>query len=382
MPVACEEPPGSGVAPMPLVLRSTAESVTPYELRLELTPKARLDVIDVRAKAAERCGTLLEAFPRVLYFSFHTTAGFLPQSIARRLSARHPHAHGVGTYIDLFRTLFPEGAGYRHDELDARTDLTAEQRPVEPTNADSHLAFIAGGLDACAIYERRPGPVHLIDLDGVHQGGVRQRRTLLLGYHREELVARTRLHVPVSTHPVDAVNLKEPRLGLYQQLAAFIAAHDVPKGRVRLELPAAEQHAGLTVNEFETLLMRHDLVDVLKDPFRFARQTVRKAWAHPGDVPMRALEYAKYDVVHALNRLVDVLGLGESRVERLIARALALPAQRYLRMRRSVSLPISDMGHEGRGALVEGTYQSPILIQWQRAAKPVRAVDVTLTRFE
>jgi hypothetical protein len=57
----------------------------------------------------------------------------------------------------VFRALFPEGAGYRHDELDARTDLTDDQRPVEPTNGDSHLAFMAGGLRACVSYVNRPG---------------------------------------------------------------------------------------------------------------------------------------------------------------------------------------------------------------------------------
>jgi hypothetical protein len=31
---------------------------------------------------------------------------------------------------------------------------------------------------------------------------------------------------------------------------------------------------------------------------------------------------------------------------------------------------------------VEGVYQSPILIQWQRAGRPVRVLDVTLTRLE
>ncbi len=39
----------------------------------------------------------------------------------------------VRPYIDVFTTVFPEGAGYQHDDLDRRTELTAEQRPVEPT---------------------------------------------------------------------------------------------------------------------------------------------------------------------------------------------------------------------------------------------------------
>ena len=37
----------------------------------------------------------------------------------------------------------------------------------------------------------------------------------------------------------------------------------------------------------------------------------------------------------------------------------------------------------GRRALkfAEGTYQSPILVQWHRAQKQARVLDVTLTRF-
>ena len=49
---------------------------------------------------------------------------------------------------------------------------------------------------------------------------------------------------------MDAVNLKEQRLGLYARAAEFIARHDVPKGRLRLELAPGEQHASLTINEY------------------------------------------------------------------------------------------------------------------------------------
>jgi len=49
-----------------------------------------------------------------------------------------------------------------------------------------------------------------------------------------------------------------------------------------------------------------------------------------------------------------------------------------LRMKRSVSLLVSDrQGPQGK--IVEGTYQSPILVQWQRAPRESRTLDVTLT---
>ena len=41
----------------------------------------------------------------------------------------------------------------------------------------------------------------------------------------------------------------------------------------------------------------------------------------------------------------------------------------FLRMKRAVSLLVSDRDSDGRGAIVEGTYQSPILVQWRRGAR-------------
>jgi hypothetical protein len=58
-----------------------------------------------------------------------------------------------------------------------------------------------------------------------------------------------------------------------------------------------------------------------------------------------------------------------------------LPAARFLRMKRSVSLLVSDQECQGRGAVVQGCYQSPILVQWHKAAGQQRTVDITLTRF-
>jgi hypothetical protein len=352
----------------------------PLELTLHVVPRERLDVIDVRGRAAEVHGDALDRYPRCLYTSFHTTAGYLHQSLAARLAGR---THGISSYIELFRALFPEGAGYRHDDIDSRADLTTAQRPLEPTNGDSHLAFMAGGLHNCVSYARtrRPEPVYLIDLDGVYRGHFRQRTTRLLGYHREIEVARTTLRVPVSPHPIDAVNLKDQRLGLYPELQEFVSRHDVEKGRLRLDLARGEQHVSLTINEYETLLMRHDLAEVLRNPLRFATEKARNALIEPHTVPIKTIEYAKYDFVRTLNQVVDALGLGQSRIERLLARAMGVPASRFLRMKRSVSLLVSDGQGSGRSTIVEGPYQSPIMVQWRNASAGVRTVEVSLTRF-
>ena len=126
----------------------------PVEVTLEVSPCARLDVIDVRAGLQQEHAEALAPFPRALYCSFHTTAGYLEQSLAARL--RQPGDAGVEPFVKVFQTIFPEGAGYEHDKLHLRTELSDEQRRHEPQNADSHLAFIAAGLRSCVTYVNRP----------------------------------------------------------------------------------------------------------------------------------------------------------------------------------------------------------------------------------
>lgn len=350
----------------------------PVELTLDVVPRARFDMMDLRMRLPECMRDVLAAYPKVLCWSSHTTAGFLERAMAARLAAKP----GIAGYLETFRAIFPEGADYEHDRLDRRTELNPKQRAVEPRNADSHLAFIAAGLKTCVAYANRAAePICFVDLDGMNEGRPRRRFTRIIGFRHEEDVARTQIEVPVSAHPVDSINLKDPKLGIYDQLCDFIRQHDVVRGRLRLSLADAERHAGLTVNEYETLLMRHDLPDVLRDPLRFAVEKGRHALADPRAVPAKTLDYAKYDLVRVINQVVDHLGLRESLVERLLARAMAVPANRFLRMKRSVNLLVSDTAGNGRGALVEGTYQSTILVQWHRAARPSRLVDVTLTRL-
>ena len=221
-----------------------------------------------------------------------------------------------------------------------------------------------------------------IDLDGVNAGKPRRRMTTLVGYDTEIEVARTTLHVPVSsTHPVDAVNLKDARLGLYDQLDELIRKHGVEKGRVRMSLGSGEQFASLTVNEYETLLMRYDLAEVLKNPLRFAAQKAKHAWDDPRAVPSKAIDYAKYDLVRALNRLVDALGLAESAFERVFSQALAVPASRFLRMKRSVDLLVSDTKTTGAARSSKAPTRRPSWCNGARRARGERQVAVTLTRF-
>jgi thiamine phosphate synthase YjbQ (UPF0047 family) len=350
----------------------------PLELTIELQPHARFEAIDIRRRVVELHGDVLSPYPRTLYASHHTTAGYLDQRLAERLAFGD---HAVERYLEAFRTVFPEGAGYRHDQLDARTDLAEDQRAVEPRNADSHLTFIAAGLRACVAYADHRVPALFVDLDGVNEGRPRRRVTSVVGYHTETVVARTRIAIPVSHHPIDSVNLRDPALGIYDVIDDLIGRHEVAKGRVRLELSSGERQAGLTVNEYETLLMRHDLVDVLRNPLRFMAEKGRHALGDPRAIPKKTRDYAKYDLVRVLNSILDALGLNESMLERVIARAMAVPAERLLRMKRSVSLLVSDSRTPGRGMVLQGTYQSPILVQWRHAPGQVRHIDLTLARL-
>jgi len=348
--------------------------VKPLDLTLELAPTSRFDIVDLRARFADEHRAVAD-FTHCLYWSFHTTAGFLD----RRLTARL-RAEDLPGYVDAFRTIFPEGAGYQHDRLDRRDDLDAEQRAIEPRNADSHLTFMAGGLSTCVTHPNKPDePVFFVELDGVTDGRPRKRRARLIGFRQERVVRATRIEVPVSGHPIDSINLKDPRLGVYDQLTGFVRAAGVGKGRLRVQLDPTERHTALTVNEYETLLMQYDLAEVLRNPLRFVAEKSRHAFANPRAVPAKTLGYAKYDFVRVLNQGLDTLGLRGSIIERVVARTLAVPAARFFRMRRSVSLLVSE--HEGAPSIVEGTYQSPILVQWQHAPRQARVLNVSLTEL-
>jgi hypothetical protein len=119
---------------------------------------------------------------------------------------------------------------------------------------------------------------------------------------------------------------------------------------------------------------------VLRNPLRFLTEKSRHALANPRAVPAKTLGYAKYDFVRLLNQSLDTFGLRGSIVEKVLARTLAVPAARFFRMRRSVSLLVSER-KDGSTGLIEGTYQSPILVQWQRAPRQTRVLEATLTEI-
>jgi hypothetical protein len=99
----------------------------------------------------------------------------------------------------------------------------------------------------------------------------------------------------------------------------------------------------------------------------------------PRAIPGKTIDYAKYDLVLLFNQLMEALHVEESVVERLLSRLIALPADRFLRMKRGISFGVSDAS--GPPSLIRGRYQSPILVQWRSAERQQRRIEVALHRF-
>lgn len=350
------------------------------EITLEVQPESRLDVIDISERVSEQFGDALSPYRKALYCSYHTTAGYLEQSLCARLN--HDR-EAVQAFVEPFQKIFPPQAPYRHDQLHLRNELSDEQKQCEPRNADSHLTFMGAGLENCVTYVNDPStPVYFIDLDGIHDAGVRTRKTTVIGYNQDEHVSELDLAIPVSHHAVDSINLRDPRLGLFEQLDELVRRFEIPKGRIEISLAPDERSAGLTVNEYETLLMRHDLIEVLRNPLRFMAEKGKHMLQDPRAIRSKAKNYAKYDLVQVVNEFIDVLGLHESVVERLIDKFFAAGASRFLRMKRSVTLMINNTDEHGIGHIIHGQYQSPILVQWNKPEGRTRHLNVRFVRFD
>ena len=350
----------------------------PTELTLTLAPQRRFEAIDVNRRIADEFGDLLRRHRRALYTSFHTTAGYLDQSLCVRLNHQQDL---VSQFFRAFHALFPQGGEYRHDQMHLRSELTDAQKIVEPRNGDSHLTFIGAGMRNCVTYRTRPdAPVYFIELDGKSDALTRQRKTTVVAYDHDEVVARTSVAIPVSKHPIDSINLADPKFGLLERVNEIVARAGVERARVDLVIDPSERNVGLTVNEYETLLMQHDLVDVLRNPMRFARIKAGNMINDPRAIPGKSLNYAKYDVVHVLNSLMEALRLDQGSFERLVAKVMSVPARRFLRSRRVSFLAGSDRD-SNVPVLLRGTYQSPILVQWQPAEKQERHIDIVVVQF-
>ncbi len=360
---------------------------------IAFSSKLRLDIIDVAREATLACNGQFEDFEDLLYCSLHTTAGFLQQSLAAKLGHQRD---SVESFVRSAQRLFPKGAPYWHDRMELRTELSEEQRKHEPLNADAHLAFISLGLANCVTYRSKPTtPVYLIDLDGIHEGVTRKRTSLVIGYNRAECVHKKTIEFLAPNNHVAAVNLGTTCIGLAEQVPALIAKHAIQRGLVTLELDDDEQHAGLTVNEFETLLVEKDITGVLLDPLKYMVRKAPQLVRDPFSLPGKARRFLTYELKQVVREVLSTASRNVSALERMVERLdwhlpilehiidrLAAPSEaRWMNLGRSINLLVNANDGEKSGSVVLGTYQSPILIQWRRPNPRVRRLIFRLIRF-
>jgi hypothetical protein len=225
-------------------------------------------------------------------------------------------------------------------------------------------------------------PVYFIELDGINEHVHRTRQTNAMFYNDEELVFQQKVSVPLSRHPIDSINLRDPKLGYLDKLNEILCKYEIENGRIDISLDPNERYAGLTVNEYETLLMTHDLVQILKNPMKFMGEKGKYILQHPGKIPTRTKEYAKYDFVQIFNELMDSFGMSQSVFEKLLARVIALPAEKFLSVKRNISFLISNNRSNDVAKIVQGRYQSPILVQWKESPNTSRTLTLTITRYK
>jgi len=354
-------------------------SIQPLEITLEQTPRSRFNVVDVATRISDQYGDLLQNYRKITCCSFHTTAGYLEQRLCAKLDYSKRR---LDQFIRIYQTLFPPNEGYLHDCMDLRGELSESEKEREPFNADSHLIFMSAGLKNCVTYVNKPKlRIHFIDLDGIYKHHRRNRRTTILAHNNEEIVYHGRFFIPVSgEHPVNAFNLKDQRYGLFSHLNDLLDCYGIEKGLIDICLAQEERHAALTVNEYETLLMRNDLPQAMSNPLRYTVRRGKKLLQNPTSIPGKARSYAMYDIIHLYNKLMRNLQISPSVVDKVLS-YLSSPVSRIFRFKRHITLLVSSSAGTGRRRIVQGTYQSPILLQHQRADKDVRCLEITLSNL-
>ena len=91
----------------------------------------------------------------------------------------------------------------------------------------------------------------------------------------------------------------------------------------------------LTVNEYETMLMRNDLPEVLRDPLRYMLRHSKALLCHPAAIPAKMRDYALYDLIHLYNEVMDNVPIGRALIERGLS-FLSGPASRLFRLKRGI----------------------------------------------
>lgn len=354
-------------------------SAHPKEILLNITPRTRFDMIDVATRVREQNRDVFTDYRKTLCCSFHTTAGYLDQQFCAALGYSEKR---LRQFLLIFQKVFPPNAGYLHDCMRLRTELSAQAKAQEPANADSHLTFMSAGLQNCVTYiNTLSAPIYFIDLDGIYKHSRRQRRTTLLVYNQEAVAYRGKFSIPTTTaHPLEAFNLRDPQYGLFAHLHHLIAVYGIEHGRIDIQLAPEERHVGLTVNEYEPLLMGNDLPGMLRDPLRYMVRRSTELLGTPTALPATMRDSTIYDLIHLYNEVMDNVQVGRALIERGLS-FLSGPVSYLFRLKRCISLFISGHGEAGGERIMQGIYQSPILIQRQQAEQGVRSLEISLWAF-
>ncbi len=330
------------------------------------------------------------SFEKVALSSLHTTAGFLEQSLCSTLDNSSDR---IQSLIRSAHRLFPEGAPYWHDQMELRSELTPEQRKSEPLNADSHLTFICLGMCSSVLYEFRPtNPIFFIDLDGEFQGTFRSRKIHAIGYNHSECVHEERFSVSMPDEDRHALDLSQ----YLRDVQSLVVKHKIHRGVVSFELETEENHAGITVNEFENLLVQRDITDVLLNPLRYMLDSAPELARHPERLPRKAKKMLTYELHLAIRDCLRLAGRGASVIEHMAGRLgvnlplleniidrLATPLEaRWMNLGSTIRFLINADEDQEYGHVSIGTYQSPILIQWRKPNSLERVLCVRLLRLE
>jgi hypothetical protein len=184
-------------------------SVT-VRIRARVDPRARVDVFDVRAEVSSRYGDALSPILEPLLFLSHDRWLSRP----RRRSQLNQSPDGVMPYIDVFRTMFPEGAGM------STTRSSAGPSFRRTATAGAAECRLASGLHG----EAPSGPRRVSEsaerADVVHRSRRRScrpgpdRHTSVIGYSAEEAVATAHRRSGFGPQCRQSVNLKDPNLGV------------------------------------------------------------------------------------------------------------------------------------------------------------------------
>jgi len=360
---------------------------------ITLIPQKRLDIIDVSQQMVEDLHARFAWFPRLLCCSLHTTAGYLHEQLATKLG---PDRESVSAYVRSAQRLFPEGAPYWHDQMHLRNELSEEQRKQEPLNADSHLAYICLGLANCVTYRNNPAaPIHFIDLDGKFNGSTRSRKSWIVGYDATDCIHESVVDIPIPKKHVQAISLTGTATNLLTPVEQLVRQHKLSRGLVTIDLEDNEKHAGLTVNEFETLLVEKDLTTALLDPLKYVVRNSPKLLRDPLSLPSRAQQFLTAELKRIVPEVLNTASRNVSRLEYIVERLgfhlhfleyiidrLAAPSEtRWMNLGRHINLLVNSETENGPGRVHLGTYQSPILIQWRHPEQSVRRLVVRLHRF-